>query len=70
MAPLPITALDCDDKTLRALRHAGLKTVGMVAERLHSELSERLGKSFRHPAEDACWARKNSRCSRAAPCPT
>ncbi len=46
VAPLPITALDCDDKILRALRHAGLKTVGTVAERLHSELSERLGKSF------------------------
>jgi len=46
MAPLPIMALDCDDKVLRALRHAGLKTVGMVAERLSSELSERLGKSF------------------------
>ena len=46
VAPLPITALECDDKALRALRHAGLKTVGMVAERLHSELSERLGKVF------------------------
>ncbi|HEX4636416.1 MAG TPA: DUF6504 family protein [Rhizomicrobium sp.] len=46
IAPLPITALDCDDKTLRALRHAGLKTIGQVAERLHSELSERLGKNF------------------------
>ena len=46
IAPLPIMALDCDDKALRALRHAGLKTVGMVAERLSSELSERLGKSF------------------------
>jgi protein ImuB len=46
MAPLPITALDCDDKSLRALRHAGLKTVGMVAMRLHSELTERLGRSF------------------------
>jgi protein ImuB len=46
IAPLPITALDCDDKILRALRHAGLKSVGMVAERLHSELSERLGKHF------------------------
>lgn len=46
IAPLPIAALDCDDKILRALRHAGLKTVGMVAERLSSELSERLGKSF------------------------
>ena len=46
MAPLSIMALDPDDKVLRALRHAGLKTVGMVAERLHSELSERLGKRF------------------------
>ena len=46
LAPLSIMALDCDDKALRALRHAGLKTIGMVAERLHSELSERLGKSF------------------------
>ncbi len=46
MAPLPIAALDCDDKVLRALRHAGLKTIGMVAQRLSSELSERLGKNF------------------------
>jgi len=46
VAPLPITALACDDKALRALRHAGLKTIGQVAERLHSELSERLGKTF------------------------
>jgi len=46
VAPLPITALECDDKALRALRHAGLKTVGMVASRLGSELSERLGTSF------------------------
>lgn len=46
IAPLPIAALDCGDKALRALRHAGLKTIGSVAERLHSELSERLGKTF------------------------
>ena len=46
VAPLPIAALDCGDKALRALRHAGLKTVGAVAERLSSELSERMGKSF------------------------
>src|SRR6185436_296486 len=46
IAPLPIAALDCDDKLLRALRHAGLKTIGQVAERLHSELAERLGKRF------------------------
>jgi protein ImuB len=46
IAPLPIAALDCGDKALRALRHAGLKTISQVAERLHSELSERLGTSF------------------------
>jgi protein ImuB len=46
VAALPITALECGDKALRALRHAGLKTVGMVAARLSSELSERLGTGF------------------------
>ena len=46
VAPLPITALECDDKALRALRHAGLKTIAMVAGRLSSELSERLGAGF------------------------
>ena len=45
-APLPIIALDPGDKNLRALRHAGLKSIGAVAERLHSELSERLGTDF------------------------
>jgi protein ImuB len=45
-APLPIIALDCGDKNLRALRHAGLKSIGAVADRLHSELSERLGTDF------------------------
>jgi protein ImuB len=46
MAPLPISALECGDKSLRALRHAGLKTIGMVAERQHSELTERMGRGF------------------------
>ncbi len=46
IAPLSITALDCGDKTLRALRHAGLKTIGMVATRQQSELAERLGRNF------------------------
>ena len=46
VAPLSITALEPDEKILRALRHAGLKTVGMVAARLSSELSERLGTAF------------------------
>ena len=46
VALLPIAVLDCDDKILRALHHAGLTTVGAVAKRLASELSERLGASF------------------------
>jgi protein ImuB len=46
VASLPIGALDCDAKTGRALHHAGLKTISQVAERLASELSERLGKAF------------------------
>ena len=46
VAALPIAALECDDKATRALRHAGLKTVGMVASRLDSELAERLGVGF------------------------
>ena len=46
IAPLSITALEPDEKILRALRHAGLKTVGMVAARLGSELTERLGVDF------------------------
>ncbi len=46
IAPLPIAALECGDKALRALRHAGLKTIGVVAARLHSELTERLGTNF------------------------
>ena len=46
IAPLPIAALECDDRILRALRHAGLKNIGAVATRLSSELSERLGASF------------------------
>jgi protein ImuB len=46
VTPLPIIALDCDDKALRALRHAGLKTIGQVAKRLQSELAERLGRDF------------------------
>ncbi len=36
-AALPITALEPGDKILRALRHAGLKTIGMVAQRLSSD---------------------------------
>ena len=46
ITPLSITALDPGDKALRALRHAGLKTIGMVAQRRQSELAERLGRNF------------------------
>jgi protein ImuB len=46
VADLPTTALDPGEKALRALRHAGLKTIGMVAARLSSELAERLGRDF------------------------
>lgn len=46
VASLPITAFDCDAKILRALSHAGLKTVGQVAARQSSELAERLGTAF------------------------
>src|SRR5471030_1000582 len=46
IAPLPIAAFDCDDKILRALRRAGLKTIGQVASRGRSELAERLGAGF------------------------
>ncbi|MBN9588820.1 MAG: DNA polymerase Y family protein [Alphaproteobacteria bacterium] len=46
VASLPITAFDCDAKILRALSHAGLKTVGQVAARQSSELAERLGIQF------------------------
>ena len=46
VAPLPIVAFDCDEKIIRALLRAGLKTVGQVAGRERSELAERLGKDF------------------------
>ncbi|MCP5412332.1 MAG: DNA polymerase Y family protein [Alphaproteobacteria bacterium] len=46
VSPLPIAALDCDAKALRALRHAGLKSVGQVAQRQPGELAARLGQDF------------------------
>ncbi len=45
VAPLTIAVFD-DDKIARALLRAGLKTVGQVASRERSELSERLGRDF------------------------
>ena len=46
MAPLPIAALDCGEGKLRALKRAGLKTIGDVATRGRTELGARLGAAF------------------------
>lgn len=43
MKPLPVEALNLDVVTTHALRRAGLKTVGQVANRKRSELMVRLG---------------------------
>ena len=45
-APLPIAALDCGEEKLRALKRAGLKSVGDVAKRGRAELASRLGADF------------------------
>ena len=46
LAPLPIAALDCGEEKLRALKRAGLKTIGQVADRGRAELAARLGANF------------------------
>jgi protein ImuB len=46
LAPLPITALDCGEGKLRALKRAGLKTIAQVAARGRDELTTRLGANF------------------------
>jgi protein ImuB len=46
LARLPVAALGVDDKIIAALRRAGLKTVGQVAERQRDELAARFGKAF------------------------
>ena len=46
IAPLPVTALDCGEDRLRALKRAGLKTIAQVAERGRAELTARLGAHF------------------------
>jgi protein ImuB len=46
MAPLPVSALDLDIKDTHALRRAGLKTIGQVAERTRGELMARFGKAM------------------------
>jgi protein ImuB len=46
VAPLPVAAIDCDEKSAKALLRAGLKTIGQVAARGRAELAERLGRDF------------------------
>jgi protein ImuB len=46
LAPLPIAALDLDEKSTTAFRRAGLKTIGQVAERSRAELTARFGKEM------------------------
>ena len=46
IAPLSHHGVGLRRQDLRALRHAGLKTIGQVANASCSELSERLGKTF------------------------
>jgi protein ImuB len=46
LAPLPISALDCGEEKLRALKRAGLKTIAQVAARGRDELTARLGANF------------------------
>jgi protein ImuB len=43
---LPVFALGCDDAVTRALRRAGLKTIGDVAARASTEITERFGAAF------------------------
>ena len=57
-------------RSRRALRRAGLKTIGQVAARQRSELAARLGKSFRRPAGNAAGRARTAARSRAGPCPT
>jgi protein ImuB len=46
LARLPVAALEVEEKILAALRRAGLKTIGQVAERQRDELAARFGKAF------------------------
>jgi protein ImuB len=45
-APLPVAALDLEARDTHALRRAGLKTIGQVAERSRAELNARFGKKM------------------------
>lgn len=53
VAPLPITTLSVGEKTIYALRRAGLKTIGEVAGRSSSELTARFGANFTFLLEQA-----------------
>lgn len=46
LAPLPVAALDLDEKDTHAFRRAGLKTIGQVARRSRAELTARFGKEM------------------------
>jgi protein ImuB len=46
VAMLPAGALDCDASIAQALRKAGLKTIGHVAQRQRAELASRFGKAL------------------------
>jgi protein ImuB len=46
LAPLPVAALDLDEKDTHAFQRAGLKTIGQVAERGRAELTARFGKEM------------------------
>jgi protein ImuB len=46
VAPLPVAALEADEKIVRGLHRAGLKTIGDVASRLPAEITARFGAAF------------------------
>ena len=46
LARLPVAALGVEDKIIAALRRAGLKNIGQVAQRQRGELAARFGKNF------------------------
>lgn len=46
VAPLPVAALNADEKIAHGLKRAGLKTIGQVAARGRPELTARFGAAF------------------------
>lgn len=46
VAPLPVSALGTDEKIVRGLQRAGLKTIGDVASRTPAEITARFGAAF------------------------